>query len=53
MINPTRKEAAPGKGKILLVEDDPMVVRMYERKFKMEGFKLVLAFNGEVGARCS
>ncbi len=37
------------QGKILLVEDDPMVVRMYERKLKMEGFDLQLAFNGELG----
>jgi CheY-like chemotaxis protein len=37
------------QGKILLVEDDPMVVRMYERKFKIEGFDLALAFNGELG----
>jgi len=26
-----------------------MVVRMYERKFKIEGFDLALAFNGELG----
>jgi CheY-like chemotaxis protein len=36
-------------GKILLVEDDPMVVRMYSRKFKIDGFKVALAFNGENG----
>lgn len=35
--------------KILLVEDDPMVVRMYQRKLEMEGFKISLAFNGEEG----
>jgi two-component system alkaline phosphatase synthesis response regulator PhoP len=37
------------QSKILLVEDDPMVVRMYERKFKKEGFKLAMAYNGEKG----
>jgi DNA-binding response OmpR family regulator len=37
------------KEKILLVEDDPMVVRMYKRKFGNEGFDLVVAFNGEEG----
>lgn len=37
------------QNKILLVEDDPMVVRMYQRKLEMEGFKLTIAFNGEEG----
>lgn len=37
------------KYKILLVEDDPMVVRMYKRKLTMEGFDLSLAYNGEEG----
>jgi DNA-binding response OmpR family regulator len=40
---------ADGAKKILLVEDDPMVVRMYQRKFEFEGFKVTLAFNGEEG----
>ena len=35
--------------KILLVEDDPMIVRMYQRKLEQEGFKVSLAFNGEEG----
>jgi DNA-binding response OmpR family regulator len=39
----------PEKNKILLVEDDPMVVRMYQRKLTMDGFDLSLAFNGEEG----
>jgi two-component system sensor histidine kinase/response regulator len=37
------------KVKVLLVEDDPMVVRMYQRKLTMDGFELILAFNGEEG----
>jgi DNA-binding response OmpR family regulator len=37
------------QSKILLVEDDPMVVKMYQRKLTMEGFSLTLAFNGEEG----
>lgn len=37
------------KNKILLVEDDPMVVKMYNRKLTMEGFDVFLAFNGEEG----
>jgi len=39
----------PTKAKVLLVEDDPMVVRMYERKLKKDGFKVALAYNGEKG----
>ena len=38
-----------GKNKVLLVEDDPMVVKMYQRKLTMDGFDLSLAFNGEDG----
>ena len=37
------------KSKILLVEDDPMVVKMYQRKLNFEGFDLDLAYNGEEG----
>jgi DNA-binding response OmpR family regulator len=37
------------KAKILLVEDDPMVVKMYQRKLTLEGFDLTLAYNGEEG----
>jgi CheY-like chemotaxis protein len=39
----------PDQSKILLVEDDPMVVKMYQRKLTMDGFDLTLAFNGEEG----
>lgn len=37
------------QNKILLVEDDPMIVRMYQRKLEKDGFKVSLAFNGEEG----
>jgi DNA-binding response OmpR family regulator len=37
------------KNKILLVEDDPMIVKMYQRKLIADGFELSLAFNGEEG----
>ena len=37
------------KANILLVEDDPMVVRMYSRKFKKDGFNLSLGYNGKEG----
>jgi len=39
----------PNQNKILLVEDDPMVVRMYQRKLEKDGFKLTFVFNGEEG----
>lgn len=39
------------KIKVLLVEDDPMVVKMYKRKLTMDGFDLSLAFNGEEGLK--
>ncbi len=39
----------PNQGKLLLVEDDPMVIKMYQRKLNMEGFELALAYNGEEG----
>lgn len=37
------------KNKVLLVEDDPMIVKMYQRKLTADGFDLSLAFNGEEG----
>ncbi|MFA5248358.1 MAG: response regulator [Patescibacteria group bacterium] len=35
------------KIKVLLVEDDLMIIKMYERKFDMENFKLTIALNGK------
>ena len=32
---------------IFLVEDDPLVSRMYERVFKLERYEVEMAFNGE------
>lgn len=37
--------------KILLIDDDPLIVRMYERKLVQEGFEMLLASNGEEGLR--
>jgi two-component system alkaline phosphatase synthesis response regulator PhoP len=34
---------------ILLVEDDQILVKMYQRKFEKEGFKVLSAFDGEEG----
>ena len=49
MTNLSPKSAKQNKYEILLVEDDPMVVRMYKRKFKKDGFKTALAYNGKEG----
>lgn len=35
--------------KILLVEDDPIIYRMYQKAFKLEGFTTELAKNGLEG----
>jgi CheY-like chemotaxis protein len=39
----------PKQAKILLVEDDNMVVKMYQKKFEIGGFKLTTASNGKEG----
>ena len=36
--------------KILLVEDDALFVKMYQKKFSHEGIDLVAAYDGEQGA---
>ena len=35
--------------KILIVEDDPLISRMYQRVFEFEGFDVKMARNGEDG----
>jgi len=35
--------------KILLVEDDPLMIRMYQRKLSSDGYNVDLAVNGEEG----
>jgi len=35
--------------KVLLVDDDPAIVVMYERKLSLNGFRVVVAGNGEEG----
>lgn len=35
--------------RILIVEDDPYIMRVYERKFQAEGFTIATARNGEEG----
>jgi len=34
---------------ILLVDDDPLIIRMYQKKLSAEGYKVNTAFNGEEG----
>ena len=40
---------AKGKGKILIVEDDTVLVRMYTTKFQHDGYEVVQAFGGNEG----
>ena len=35
--------------RILIIEDDPLMLRMYEKVFKYEGFEVVLVNNGKEG----
>src|SRR4030067_2382325 len=45
-------EQQPTGGKtILIVEDDPVLSRMYTEKFKHEGFLVLTALNGEMGLK--
>ena len=37
--------------KILLIEDDPLIYRLYQKLFALEGFEIELAENGELGLK--
>ena len=39
------------KIKILLIEDDPFLLNMYNTKFELEGFLVITADDGEKGSR--
>jgi DNA-binding response OmpR family regulator len=39
------------KKTILLIEDDTFLVKMYKSKFENEGFKALIAFDGEEGLK--
>jgi len=39
------------KAKLLLVEDDVTLVKMYERKFKSDGYGVEIAYDGEDGLK--
>ncbi|HLE49353.1 MAG TPA: response regulator [Patescibacteria group bacterium] len=60
MPDPVQQTPAPVPGKtvdvrnipnLLLVEDDPVLSKMYTEKFKFEGFNVLTAMNGEDGLR--
>lgn len=35
--------------KVLLIEDDPLIYRLYQKLFSLEGFEIELAENGQLG----
>jgi CheY-like chemotaxis protein len=37
--------------KVLLIEDDPMIYRLYQKLFSLEGFEIELAENGQLGLK--
>lgn len=41
------KEQEVKKGRVLLVDDDPLIIRMYEYRLKHDGYEVLLAFDGE------
>ena len=47
--NEEEKKEAQLKGTILLIEDDLPMVKMYSTKLKIEGFQIVVAYDGEEG----
>jgi DNA-binding response OmpR family regulator len=51
MIEQKNQPSSGGKIKILLVEDDPFLLSMYNTKFEIENFKVVTADDGEKGLK--
>ena len=39
------------KGKVLLIEDDQLMIRLYKTKFGMEGYKINVATDGAQGLK--
>jgi DNA-binding response OmpR family regulator len=37
--------------KVLLIEDDPLIYRLYQKLFSLEGFEVELAENGQQGLK--
>lgn len=46
--NIIRRDMAVNK-KILLIEDDDLLIRMYQNKFARDGYEVITAFSGEDG----
>ncbi|MDD5031959.1 MAG: response regulator [Patescibacteria group bacterium] len=51
MVNENNQPSGSPKIKILLVEDDPFLLSMYNTKFELESFKVVTAEDGEKGLK--
>lgn len=51
MIEQKNQSSSEDKIKILLIEDDPFLLSMYNTKFEMENFKVVTADDGEKGLK--
>jgi len=43
--------AKPTKGSILIIEDDLVLTRMYQKKFEFDGFQVFLGFGGQEGLK--
>jgi len=43
------EESEQIKKVILLIDDDPLIIRMYQKKLSADGYKVNTAFNGEEG----
>jgi DNA-binding response OmpR family regulator len=52
-VSPVIENAQPARKAILIVEDDPILARMYKEKFKHEGFSVLIAADGETGLKMS
>lgn len=53
MDQPAQPPVSPtsSKKKILIIEDDPLLVKMYSTKFESEGFEVISAHDGETGLK--
>jgi len=38
-------------GKVLIIEDDDVLARMYQTKFEHDGFEVLIAFSGQEGIK--
>lgn len=41
------KTAKQNQGNVLLVDDDPLIIRMYQKKLEQDGYAVDIATNGE------